>query len=126
METHYKTFVSILKDAVENMGSYAPIEAADVDAVLKTVIDVSCTAWKNAMQGVKTGDSKSIMKIEKRRAGIIRVIEDRELPQKDGTEVLDPEQVEGKTEEEKKEIKWMLCKFWDHIRKAHKEAACGG
>ena len=45
MDTHYKTFVAILKDAVVKMGSWGPISGADVDAVVKTVVDVNCTAW---------------------------------------------------------------------------------
>ena len=62
MDANYKTFVAILKDTIEKMRTYAPIEAADVDAVMKMAIDVNCMAWKKAMQGVKMGDSKSIMK----------------------------------------------------------------
>ena len=40
MEIHYKTFVSILKDGVEKMESYVPIEGANVDAVIKIIVDV--------------------------------------------------------------------------------------
>ena len=64
MEEYYKTFVTNLKDGIVQVGSYAPIEAADVEGVMKTVVDPSCMALKKAMQGVKTGDSKSIMKTE--------------------------------------------------------------
>ena len=124
MDANYKTFIAILKDVIEKMGTYAPIEAADVDAVMKMVIDVNCTTWKKAMQGVKTGDSKSIMKIEEKRTSIIRVIEERDILLEDDTEVLDPDQVEDKTDEEKKEIKQMLHKFWNHVNKAHKEMVC--
>ena len=35
MDIHYKTFVSILKDAIIKMGTYAPIEGADIDAVIQ-------------------------------------------------------------------------------------------
>ena len=80
MDTHYKTFVTILKDAVMNMGSWGPIAGADVDAVVKTVVNMNCTAWKKAMQGVKTGNSKTIMKIEEKREGVIRVTEDKDIP----------------------------------------------
>ena len=71
MDTHYKTFVTILKDTVVKMGSWGPIAEADVDAVVKTVINVNCTAWRKAMQGIKTGNSKTIMKIEEKREGLI-------------------------------------------------------
>ena len=124
MDTHYKTFVTILKDAVVKMGSWGPIAGADMDVVVKTVIDVNCTAWRKAMQGIKTGNSKTIMKIKEKREGVIRVIEDKEIPIEDDTAVVDPYKIPGKMEEEKKEIKRMLRKFWMHIQKAHEEAAC--
>ena len=108
MDTHYKTFVTVLKDAVVKMGSWGHILGADVDAVVKMVVDVNCTAWKKAMQGVKTGNSKTIMKIEEKREGVIRVIEDKDIPMEDDMEVVDPDKVPRKTEDEKKEIKRML------------------
>ena len=124
MDKHYRAFVSILKDAVMKMGSWIPIEGADVEAVVKTVIDVNCTAWKKAMQGVKTGNNKTIMKIEEKREGVIRVIEDKEIPGEEDMAIVDPDKLEGKTAQEKKEIKRMLWKFWTHVQKAHEEAAC--
>ena len=81
------------------MGSWGPIAGADVDAVVKTVIDMNCTAWRKAMQGVKTGNSKTIMKIEEKREGVILVIEDKELPMEDNKEVVDPDKIEGKMPE---------------------------
>ena len=124
IDIHYKTFVTILKDAIVKMGSWGPIAGADVDAIVKTVLDVNCTAWKKAMQGVKMGNSKTIMKIEEKREGVIRVIEGRDIPMEDNTTVVDADKIEGKSEEEKKEIKRMLWKFWGHITKAHEEVAC--
>ena len=124
MDKHYRMFVSILKDAMVKMGSWGPIEGADVEAVVKTVIDVNCTARKKAMQGTKTSNSKTIMKIEEKREGVIRVIEDKEIPGEEDTTIVDPDKLEGKTEEEKKEIKRMLQKFWTHVQKAHEEVAC--
>ena len=53
------------------MGSYAPIEGADVEAIIKTVVDVNCTAWRKAMKGVKTGNSKTILKIEDKREVVL-------------------------------------------------------
>ena len=124
MEEHYKTFVVNLKDGIVQVGSYTPIEAADVEGVMKTVVDLRCMAWKKANQGVKTRDSKSIMRMEEKRAGIIRTIEDRDIPLEDDTEVVDPEQMKNKMKEEKMEVKCMLRKFWTHVSKAHEEAAC--
>ena len=124
MAKHYRQFVSVLKDAIIQMGSWGPMEGGDVDEVVKAVVDTNCTAWKKAMLGVKTGDSKAIMEIEEKREGVIRVIEDKDIPAEDDTTVVDPEKLKGKTEEEKKEVKMMLRKFWSHIQKAHTEAAC--
>ena len=50
IDTHYRTFVSVLKDTIVKMGSWGPIEGADMEAVVKTIVDVNCTAWKKAMQ----------------------------------------------------------------------------
>ena len=124
MEEHYKTFVINLKDGIVQVGSYAPIEVADVEGVMKTMVDPSCMAWKKLMQGVKTGDSKSIMRTEEKRAAIIRMIEDRDIPLEDDTEVVDLEQMKNTMKEEKMEVKRMLWKFWTHVSKAHEEAAC--
>ena len=104
METHYRTFIAILKDAMVKMGLWGPVIGADIDGVMKTIIDVNYTAWKKAMQGVKTGNSKTIMKIEEKRKGVIRVIENKDLPMEDDMEVVDLDKIAGKTEEEKKEI----------------------
>ena len=76
------------------------------------------------MQGVKTSNSKTIMKIEEKKESVIRVVEDRDIPMEDDTDVVDPDRIEGKTEEQKKEIKRMLWKFWTHVQKSHEEAAC--
>ena len=124
MDVHYKTFVTVLKDAIIKMGSYAPIEGADIDAVIKTVVDTNCTAWKKAMKGVKTRNSKAILKIEEKREGVIRAVEDRDLPMDTEAAGVDIDAMEGKSEEEKKEIKCMLSKFWNHVSKAHEEASC--
>ena len=64
------------------------------------------------------------MKVEEKREGVIRVIEDRDIPMEDNTTVVDADKIEGKSEEEKKEIKRMLRKFWGHVEKAHEEVAC--
>ena len=52
------------------------------------------------------------------------MIEDKEIPIEDDIAVVDPDKIPGKTEEEKKEIKRMLRKFWLHVQKAHEEVAC--
>ena len=74
--------------------------------------------------GSKDGRQQVNHEIEEKRTSIIRVIEERDILLEDDTEVLDPGQVEGKMDEEKKEIKQMLHKFWNHVSKAHEEVAC--
>ena len=106
------------------MGSYTPIKGADVDAVIKTVVDVNFTAWKKAMKGVKTGNGKTILKIEEKREGVVRAMEDQDLPMDTEAAGVDVNAMEGKSEGEKKEIKHMLSKFWNHVSKAHEEASC--
>ena len=64
------------------------------------------------------------MKIEEKREGVIRVIEDKEILREDNMTVVDLDKLAGKTEEEKKEIKRMLQKFWTYVEKTHEEAAC--
>ena len=66
MAKHYRQFVSVLKDAIIQMGSWGPMEGGDVDEVVKAIVDPNCTAWKKAMLGVKTGNSKTIMEIEEK------------------------------------------------------------
>ena len=124
MEEHYKMFLMNLKDGIVQVRSYSPIGVVDVEGVMKTVVDPSCMAWKKVMQGVKTSDSKSIMKTEEKRVGIIRMIEDRDIPLEDNTGVVDLEQIKNKMQAEKMEVKCTLRKFWTHVSKAHEKAAC--
>ena len=64
------------------------------------------------------------MKLEEKREGVIRAIKDKDILEEEDTTVVDPDKLEGKTAEEKKEIKRMLWKFWTHVQKAHEEVAC--
>ena len=55
MEEHYKTFVINLKDGIVQVGSYTPIEAADVEGVMKTIIGLSCMAGKRRCKVSRPG-----------------------------------------------------------------------
>ena len=70
------------------------------------------------------GNSKTILKIEEKREGVVRAMEDRDLPMDMEAVGVDVDAMEGKSEEEKKEIKRMLSKFWNHVSKAHEEVSC--
>ena len=51
-------------------------------------------------------------------------MEDWDLSIDSDTTVVDVDAMKGKLAEEKKEIKWMLSKFFNHVSKAHQEASC--
>ena len=100
MDKHYRTIVMVLKDAIEKIGTYVPIKASDMEAVIKTVMDMKCTAWKKTMKGIMTGNSKTILKVEEKGEGVLREVEERGIPT-DTEEVIDPEEIQAKSDEEK-------------------------
>ena len=53
-----------MKAMVLKIGAYGLVEHADVDAVFKTIIDPTCTMWRRALHGAKTGNSKDLVQIE--------------------------------------------------------------
>ena len=119
----YKKFIEILRDGIFKMGTWSPIEAADVDQVLKTVIDPSCTAWRKRMKGVKTGNCRQIWKQREKKDQILRVAEDKEVPEL-ADEVLEEDTLKGKTPEEQRDIKLTIKQYFTHVKKAHEEASC--
>ena len=100
-----------------------PIEYADADQVLKTVVDTSCIAWRKKLKGVKTGNSRNIMKAEEKKSEVLRAAEDTEIPS-DAEGVLDEDSLKGKTPEEQREIRMTIKRFFQHVSRAHEEAAC--
>ena len=68
---------------VLKIGCYRPIEHADEEAIFKTIIDLSCTAWQIAMHGAKTGNGKDLQQIEETRIKIQKSTEDRKIPLKE-------------------------------------------
>ena len=62
----YKKLIKFVKLMIEKVGAYSPIEAADAEAVFKTVVDPQCVAWRRAQHGTKTGNSKEILRIEEK------------------------------------------------------------
>ena len=71
--------ICFVKLMVEKLGDYSPIEAADIEAVHETIIDPQCVAWRCALHGTKTGNSKEIMRDEEKCWKVERTIEEREL-----------------------------------------------
>ena len=105
------------------METYLPIEYADVDQALKTVVDQSCIAWRKKLKGVKTGNSRTIMKAEEKKSEVLRAAEDAEIPS-DAEGVLGEDSLKGKTPEEQREIRLTIKRFFQHVSRAHEEAAC--
>ena len=119
----YKKFVEKLQDGILQMETYLPIEYADVDQVLKTVVDPSCIAWRKKLKGVKTGNCRTIMKAEEKKSEVLRAAEDAEIPS-DAEGVLGEDSLKGKTPEEQREIRLTIKRFFQHVSRAHEEAAC--
>ena len=45
----YRKLIHYMREMVLKIGCYGPIEHADEEAIFKTIMDLSCTAWRRAM-----------------------------------------------------------------------------
>ena len=122
-ERAYRKFVEMLRDAVYKMGTWSPIEAADVTQVMKTIIDPGCTAWRKRMKGIRTGNCRQILKQEDKKEQVLKAAEDREIPE-EASAVLAEDSLKGKTPEQQREIRLTIKRYFSHVQKAHEEAAC--
>ena len=105
------------------METYSPIEYADVKQVMKTVNDPTCIAWHKKLKGVKTGNCRTIMKAEEKKDQVLRVAEHAEVPS-DSEGLLGEDSLKGKSPEEQREIRLTIKRFFQHVARAHEEAAC--
>ena len=104
------------------IGCYDLIEHADKEAVFKTIMDPSCTAWRRAMHGAKTGNSNDLQQIEEKQIKIQKSVEDREIvPKEDMMEMAG--EMEEHTPEQRQHIKDLIKCYWAHTAKAYKEAS---
>ena len=101
---------------------YGPIEHADEEAVFKTIVDPTCTAWRRALHGAKTGNAKDLQWIEDMRIKIQKSTEDREIPPKEEMVEIAGE-MENRTPEDRKHVKDLIKHYWTHTTRAHEEAA---
>ena len=62
----YRKLIHFMREMVLKIGSYSPVEYADEEAVFKTIVDPTCTAWRRALHSAKTGNSKDLQRIEER------------------------------------------------------------
>ena len=71
----YKKLIHFVKLMIDKLGAYSPIESGDVDAVYDMIVDPQCIAWRHALHGTKTGNSKEILRVEEKRWKAERSIE---------------------------------------------------
>ena len=118
----YKKLIKFVKLMVEKLGAYSPIEAADTDAVFETIIDPQCIAWRQALHGTKTGNSKEILRVEEKRWKAERSVEEREvIPDEEVKTFADTMQVKSKTA--RADVVMMIKRYFGHVARVHKEAA---
>ena len=107
----YRKLIHYMQEMVLKIGCYGLIEHADEEAVFKTIVDLTCTAWQRAMHGVKTGNAKDLQQIEDMRIKIQKSTEDREIPPKE--EMLEiAGEIENCMLEDRKHVK-IKC-YWTH------------
>ena len=95
----YKKLIKFVKLMIEELGAYSPIEAADMDAVFDTIVDPQCIAWRRALHGTKTGNSKEILRVEEKRWKVERSIEECEIsPEEEVKSFVDTMRVKSKTD----------------------------
>ena len=98
MAREYKKLIKFVKLMIEELGAYSPIEAADTDVVFDTIVDPQCIAWRRALHGTKTGNSKEILRVEEKRWKVERSIAEREIsPEEEVKTFADTMQVKNKT-----------------------------
>ena len=118
----YKKLIKFMKLMIEELGVYSPIKAADTDAVFDTIVDPQCTAWRQALHGMKTGNSKEILRDKEKRWKVERLIEECEIsPEEEVKTFADTMQVKSKTD--RAEVVRMVKRYFGHVAKAHEEAA---
>ena len=118
----YRKLIHYMQEMVLKIGCYGLIEHADEEAVFKTIVDPTCTAWRRAMHGAKTGNAKDLQQIEDMRIKIQKSTEDHEiLPKEEMVEIAD--EMENRTPEDRKHVKDLIKCYWTHTARAHEEAA---
>ena len=118
----YRKLIHYLREMVLKIGCYGLIEHADEEAIFKTIVDLTCTAWQRAMHGAKTGNAKDLQQIEEMRIKIQKSTEDCEiLPKEDMVEIAG--EMENRMPEDRQHLKDLIKRYWTHTTRAHKEAA---
>ena len=123
MKREYKKLIKFVKLMVEKLGAYSPIESVDMEAVYETIVDPQCIAWRCALHGTKTGNSKEIQRVEEKRLKVERMDEEREIdPEAEVKTFADTMQVKSKSG--RADVIQMIKHYLGHVAKAHEEAGC--
>ena len=118
----YKKLIKFVKLMIEKLGAYSPIEAADTEAVFEMVVDPQCVAWQRAQHGMKTGNSKEILRVKEKWWKVERSIEEHEIsPDEEVKMFADTMTVKSKTE--RADVIHMIKRYFGHVARAHEEAA---
>ena len=87
----YHKLIHFMREMVLKIGLYGPVEHADKEAVYKTIVDPTCTAWHRALHGAKTGNSKDIQRIEERQIKVQKSVEEHKiLPKQEMMDLAGP------------------------------------
>ena len=62
-------------------------------------------------EGVKTGNSKTILKIEEKPEGVIRAIEDKDVPTDMDIGLVDPDAMEARWKNKRRKLRGCYEKF---------------
>ena len=118
----YRKLIHFMREMVLKIGTYGPVEHADEEAVYRTIVDPTCTAWCRAMHGVKTRNSKDIQRVEEKHLKVQKSIEECEILPKE--EMMDiAGQMEEHMVEDRKHVRDLIKCYWAHTSKVHEEAA---
>ena len=118
----YRKLIHFMCEMVLKIEAYGLVEHTDEEAVYKTIVDPTCTAWRQAMHGAKTGNSKDIQRIEEKRQKVQKLVEECEILRKE--EMMDiAGPMEECTPEHKKHVRNLIKHYWAHTAKADKEAS---
>ena len=118
----YRKLIHYMREMVLKIGCYGPIKHADEEAVFKTITDLTCTAWRRARHGAKTGNAKDLQWIEDMRIKIQKSTEDHKIPPKEDMVEIAGE-MENRTSEDRQHMKDLIKCYWAHTTRAHEEAA---
>ena len=117
----YKKLIRFVKLMMEKLGAYSPIEAADIEAVLDMIVDPSCVAWRRALHGTKTGNSKEIQRVDEKHWKAEWSIEERALMTDDQVQTF-ADTMKVKSKMDRADVVLMIKKYFGHVAKAHEEA----